>query len=180
MERIIVYGSRYGSSRRYAEELSGQTGIPAVSYKKAPALSDAETIVYLGGLYDGGVPGLEKTLKGLSLRPGQKLIIVTVGLADPEERENRKNIRASLQKRLPDELFSRARIFHLRGAIDYEGLNAGHRAMMSLLYRSLCRTPPEKLTAEDRALMETYGKQVDFTDFGSLEPVIAEIRRGTA
>ena len=38
-------------------------------------------------------------------------------------------------------------------------------------------TPFEKQTAENRALIETYGKQVDFTDIGALEPIIHEIQR---
>ena len=45
MEHIIIYGSQYGSSRRYAEKLSEQTGIPAVSYKDAPDLSGRRLVV---------------------------------------------------------------------------------------------------------------------------------------
>ena len=179
MNDILLYGSRYGSTRRYAEKLSEQTGIPAVSYKKAPVLSDRKTIVFLGGLYAGGVLGLAKTLGRLSLQNGQKLILVTVGLADPNEAETRSNIRASLQRQLPVELLDRAKVFHLRGGMDYQKLSFGHRTMMKLLYQSLRGTPLEEQTAENRALMETYGKQVDFTDFGALEPIIQEIQRGT-
>ena len=83
MSDIILYGSKYGSTRRYAIALSEQTGIPAIEYSHAPALSDKRVIVYLGGLYAGGVLGLAKTLRGLALREEQKLILVTVGLADP-------------------------------------------------------------------------------------------------
>ncbi len=179
MEHIILYGSRYGSTRRYAESLSKQTGIPAVSYKDAPDLCGMKTIVYLGGLYAGGVMGLVKTLRDFSLKDGQKRILVTVGLADPNEPENRDNIRASLQKQLPAEQLDRAKIFHLRGGIDYQNLSFGHRTMMKLLYRSLRGTPLEKQTAENRALIETYGKQVDFTDFSTLGPIVLEIQRET-
>lgn len=179
MEHIIVYGSQYGSTRRYAEKLSEQTGIPAFSYKDTPALSGKKIIVYLGGLYAGGVLGLAKTLRGFSLRDGQKLILITVGLADPSEPENQHNIRASLQRLLPAELLDRAKIFHLRGGIDYQKLSFGHRTMMKLLYQSLRRTPFEKQTAENRAFLETYGKQVDFTDFRALEPIIQAIQRET-
>ncbi len=178
MERIIVYGSQYGSARRYAQKLSEQTGIPAVSYKQVSELAGMKTIVYLGGLYAGGVLGLAKTLRGFSLRDGTKLILVTVGLADPDEEENRVNIRSSLQRQFP-ELFDEAKIFHLRGAIDYQKLSFGHRTMMALLYQSLRRTPLEKQTAENRALIETYGKQVDFTDFDALEPIMQEIQGET-
>ena len=177
MEHIIVYGSQYGSTRRYAEKLSEQTGIPAVSYKDAPVLSDKTIIVYLGGLYAGGVLGLAKTLRDFSIQDGQKLILVTVGLADPSEPVNRHNIRASLQRQLPAELFDRANFFHLRGGIDYQKLSIGHRTMMKLLHQSLRRTPYENQTAEDRTLVETYGKQIDFTDFGALKPIICEIQR---
>ena len=180
MEHIIVYGSHYGSTRRYAEKLSEQTDIPAVSYKQMPDLSDIKTIIYLGGLYAGGVLGLAKTLRGLSLHGGQTLIIVTVGLADPKEPENRENIRVSLQRRLPTELFCRTKIFHLRGGIDYQNLSVGHRTIMALLYQSVCKTSSEKQTAENRAFIETYGKQVDFTDFCALEPIIQEIQKGDA
>ena len=179
MKHIIVYGSQYGSTRRYAENLSEQTGIPAVGYKDAPNLSDMKIIIYLGGLYAGGVLGLAKTLRNFSLQDGQKLILVTVGLADPNEPENQHNIRTSLQKQLPAGLLDQAKIFHLRGGIDYQQLSFGHRTMMKLLYQSLRRTPLEKQTAENRALIETYGKKVDFTDFGALEPIVLEIQRET-
>ena len=147
--------------------------------QRRTALSDKKIIVYLGGLYAGGILGLMKTLRGFSLRDGQKLLIVTVGLADPNEPENQNNIRASLQRQLPARLLDRAKVFHLRGGIDYQKLSFGHRTMMKLLYQSLRRTPLEKQTTEDRALIETYGKQVDFTDFGVLEPIIWEIQRET-
>ena len=177
MEHIIVYGSQYGSTRRYAEKLSEITGIPAASYKDAPSLSGMKTIIYLGGLYAGGVLGLAKTLRDFSLGDGQKLILVTVGLADPNEPENQHNIRTSLQRQLLQELLDRAKIFHLRGGIDYQKLSFGHRTIMKLLYQSLRRTPLENQTVENRALIETYGKQVDFTDFSALEPIIHEIQR---
>ena len=177
MEHIILYGSKYGSTRRYAEKLSERTGLPAVSYKNTPDLFDKKTIVYLSGLYAGGVLGVTKTLRDFPFQKDQKLILVTVGLADPNEPENQDNICASLQKRLPAKLLDQAKIYHLRGGIDYQKLSLGHRAVMKLLYHSLCKTPFEQQTAENQALIETYGKRVDFTDFSTLEPIVHEILR---
>ena len=118
MKSIIIYGSRYGSARRYAQELSKQTGIPDVSYQEAPLLSELETVVYIGALYAGGVLGLTKTLRRQSFEKHQRLIIVTVGLADPDIPQNRENIRNSLPKQIPAQLYGRAAVFHLRGAIE--------------------------------------------------------------
>ena len=107
MKSVILYGSRYGSARRYAQELSKQTGIPAVSYQEAPPLSKLETIVYIGALYAGGVLGLTKTLRRQSFGEHQRLVIVTVGLADPDILQNRENIRNALQKQIPAQLLNR-------------------------------------------------------------------------
>ena len=177
MKSVILYGSRYGSARRYAQELSKQTDIPAVSYQETPPLSKLETIVYIGALYAGGVLGLTKTLRRQSFGEHQRLVIVTVGLADPDILQNRENIRNALQKQIPAQLYGRAAVFHLRGAIDYQALSLGHRTMMALLHRSLQKKSAEEWNEEDRALMETYGEQVDFVDFASLRPIINEMQR---
>ena len=179
MKSIIIYGSRYGSARRYAQELSKQTDIPAVSYQEAPPLSKLETIVYIGALYAGGVLGLTKTLRRQSFGEHQRLVIVTVGLADPDILQNRENIRNALQKQIHAQLYGRAAVFHLRGAIDYQALSLGHRTMMALLHRSLQKKPAEEWSEEDKALMETYGKRADFADFASLRPIVNEIQGDT-
>lgn len=68
IKSIILYGSHYGSSRRYAQKLSEQTNIPAVCYKDTPSLSDKNPIIYLGSMYAGGILELKKTLHGFSDR----------------------------------------------------------------------------------------------------------------
>ena len=74
--------------------------------------------------------GLTKTLRRQSFGEQQRLVIVTVGLADPDILQNRENIRNALQKQIPAQLYGRAAVFHLRGAIDYQALSLGHRTMM--------------------------------------------------
>ena len=176
MENIIIYGSRYGSTRRYAENLSEKTGIPAVSYTHAPNLALLNTVIYLGGLYAGGVVGLAKTMRHFSLREEQNLFIVTVGLADPTDAKNQDNIRSSLQKQLSKEQYQRAKIFHLRGGIDYAQLKLYHRLAMWMLYQSIRHLPAEKQTEENMGMIETYGKKVDFVDFDTLFPLVEEIK----
>lgn len=177
MDNIIIYGSKYGSSRKYAEELSKQTGIPAIDFQTSPDLCNKKKIIYIGGTYAGNVTGLENTFRGFELKENQKLMIVTVGLSNPSESENRRNMLGSLKKQLSKELFEKAKFFHLRGAIDYSKLSFTHRTLMSLLYKVLSKTPDEKLTSQNRTIVETYGKQVDYTDFRALEPIMFEIKK---
>ena len=174
MNTLIVYGSQYGTTKRYAEKFAEMTHFPVISYEKAKTLTDYEQIIYFGGLYAGGVKGLKNTVKKLS--PNTKLIIVTVGLADVSDEENVKNIRNSVKKQVPEHLLKAASVFHLRGGIDYSKLNFMHKTMMGMLYRSLASKPVESLTHEEKALIETYDKKVDFVDYDSLRQIVEATR----
>ena len=175
MSSIIIYGSCYGSTKQYAEELSKRTNIEAISFKNVKKINAYNTIIYLGGLYAGGVLGMAKTIKKLKDFSNKKIIIVTVGLSDPTDEVNKNNIRNNIKNQIQKEIFEKAKIFHLRGGIDYSKLNFAHKTMMKLLYNSVKNLPEEKLTAEDRAMIETYNKKIDFIDFSSLEQIISEI-----
>ena len=96
MERaIIIYGSYYGSTKRYAGHLSEMTGIETVAFKEAKDIDKYERVIFMGALYAGSVLGLKKTVSKMS--PKQKLIIVTVGLVDPTDPENIAYIRHSIK-----------------------------------------------------------------------------------
>lgn len=173
MKTLILYGSQYGTTKRYADELSRLTGLPALSYEKAVDLAGCEQIVYLGGLYAGGVKGLKQTAK--KFPAGVRLILVTVGLADVQDEQNIENIRRSVRRQLPAGLLQNTVLFHLRGGIDYGKLSLPHRAMMTLLYNHARKLSPEQQSAETKAMIETFGRQVDFVDFAALAPVAAAI-----
>ena len=175
MRTIIVYGSQYGTAKRYAEALAGKMDSVIKSYEEPMDLGAYDNIVFIGALYAGGVLGLKKTLSGIHDLQDKKIVIATVGLADPHDGENTESIRNSLKKQLSENIFIHARIFHLRGGIDYSRLNLKHRTMMALLYGKAKGLAEEKKTAEVKAMIDTYGKRVDFVDFGSLAPIIREI-----
>ena len=174
MKQLIVYGSQYGTAKRYAELCARQTGLPVLRCQDARDLSEWEEVIYFGALYAGGVMGLRKTVR--TMRTDARLVIVTVGLADVSDQENIRHIRTALQSQVPESLLSRAAIFHLRGGIDYQKLNLKHRTVMALLYNKVKSMPQEQRNAETQALIDTYGKQVDFFDPDSLIPLMRSIR----
>ena len=175
MSNIIIYGSHYGTTKQYAKELSRRTNIEAIFFKNVKEINDYDNIIYLGGLYAGGVLGMSKTIKKLNNIVNKKIIIVTVGLSDPMDEVNKNNIRNNIKKQVTKEIFEKAKIFHLRGGIDYSKLNFKHKTMMKLLYNAVKNLPKEKQTAEDRAMIETYNQKVNFVDFSSLDKIINEI-----
>lgn len=173
MKQIIIYGSQYGHAQQYAEELARQTQIELAPFTQAGDINQYDRIIYIGALYAGGVKGLAKTLKKLKPNRSSELIIATVGLADPANQTNTDSIKAAIQKQIAPALYARAKIFHLRGGIDYRQLNFWHRLMMKMVYRAVKKQAADKPTAETSEMIATYGQAVDFVDLSTLKPIMA-------
>ena len=173
--KIIIYGSQYGTAKQYAEELARKTGIDLKRYEDVTDINQYDTVIYIGGLYAGGVLGMKKTLAKISQCQSKKIIIATVGLADPMDTANTNSIKNSMKRQLSKELYENAHIFHLRGGIDYSRLGLKHKIMMGLLYKKAVGLPEEKKTAEIKAMIETYNKKVDFVNFDSLTAIVNDI-----
>ena len=159
---IITYGSQYGSTEHYARKFADCTGLPVMPYHDVKDLSGYACVIHFGALYAGGVLGLRQLVP--LLPPKAEFILVPVGLADVQDAENVQHIRDAIRRQLPEDVFRRTRIFHLRGAIDYGRLTLKHRTMMALLYTKVKGLPAEKRSAETQAMIETYGKQVSFVE----------------
>lgn len=170
--KIIIYGSQYGTTRRYVDELGKRTGVEVKNYEEIEDVNKYDTIIYFGALYAGGVMGMKKTFSKLVSVSNRKIIIATVGLADPTDDENTTTIKMGMEKQLSKDVFEHAYIFHLRGGIDYSCLGFKHKTMMTMLYKKAIGLPEEKKTAEVRAMIETYGKKVDFVEFSYLDDIV--------
>ena len=176
MNRVVIYGSFYGTTKKYAMELAKRLEVEAIDYNEVKDINKYDSIIYLGGLYAGGVLGMAKTLKKLSI-DDKEIIIATVGLADPSDEENINNIEMHMKKQLSEEMFTKSKIFHLRGGIVYKDLSFKHKFLMKLVYSKAKKTPEEERNAELKAMIETYNKEVDFVNFCELDKMIEVLNK---
>ena len=177
MKRFIIFGSQYGTAKSYAQKLSQLTDIECISYDKIKNRLDVESVIYIGGLYAGGVKGLKTTMKYLP--ESADLTVVTVGLADVNDPVNVEKILHSLRSQLAHDRYIKTKFFHLRGGINYRNLTLLHRTMMSLLYQTAKKKDPKQLTEEDKVFLDSYNQQVNFVDFYSLKPICEWIVNGS-
>ena len=175
MDAVVLYGSHYGHTARYAQWLAEALDCRAVPARKAAAaaLEGCGTVIFGGGLYAGGVAGARFLKDHAGALAARRLALFTCGLADPANPENAENLRAAAERALPPELRAQTAVFHLRGGIDYPHLGPVHRAMMAALRAGLRRRDPAQLRQEDRELLATYGQHVNFLDRAALEPLTA-------
>ncbi len=178
MKTAVVFQSHYGSTQRYAQWIAEELSCDLWDRKKIKVvdLQPYHTIVCGGGLYAGGVLGIDLLAKHFQELRHKNLILFTCGLADPANPGNTDNIRKGLGKTLTPPMGEAIEIFHLRGAIDYQKLGLVHKAMMAALHHMITKKDAALLTDEDREMLATYGKAIDFTHRAATAPLIHYVR----
>ena len=173
MSKIIVYASRYGSTKRYADKLSELTGVEAVDYSKVKDITAYDKVIYMGSIIAGTVTGLKKTVS--KMQAGQELVIVSVGMLDPKDSENVNGIRSIIKEQIPAEFYDESRIFHLHGCIDYPNLKLSHRMLMSMMRSMASKKPADELDAVSRTVLATYGQRIDNVDLSALDVIVPSV-----
>jgi len=167
---VVIYKSKYGATKQYAQWIAQALDAPLfeASQIKPAQLMSYDMVVYGGGLYAGGIDGVEFVAKNSC----KSLAVFTVGLANPDITD----YSAILEKNFTGDMLSKTKIFHLRGGIDYKKLGIVHKGMMAALKKMLEKKDISQLSGEDKAILETYGGKVDFTDKDSIAPLITFVK----
>lgn len=172
MKKIaVIYKSHYGSTKQYAQWIAQELEVTPLEAKsvKPSELQNYDLVIYGGGLYASGIIGSELVTKN----PCKKLVLFTVGLADPSLTDYTEII----EKNIPSELLETTKIFHLRGGIDYKKLSLVHRAMMAMMKKmTVDKKSESEYDAQDIAFMESYGGSVHFTNCESIMPLVEYVR----
>jgi menaquinone-dependent protoporphyrinogen IX oxidase len=167
---LVVYQSNYGRTKQYAEWIAEELGADIIERKQASAtmLAGYDCVVYGGGLYAGGVLGVSLVAKN----PVKNLVVFTVGLADPAVTDYSE----IMDRGFPEGADKPLRVSHLRGGIDYKELSLIHKGMMGMVKKAAEKKSEAARTDEDKLFLETYGKEIDFTDRGSIAPLVEFVR----
>ena len=77
MNGIILYQSKYGATKKYADWISEATGFECVETKKAniKEVEKYDTIILGGGIYAMGIAGLSFLKKNIDLLSDKKIIV---------------------------------------------------------------------------------------------------------
>ncbi len=178
MKTLVLYKSKYGATKQYAMWIaeSLNADIFEESELKKIDFNIYDKFVYGGGLYAGGINGIDSIVKNFDKIRDKKIIIFTVGLADTKNQDNINSIKNSINKALPSELIEKAQFFHLRGEMDYSKLGTIHKGMMAMMKKVVSKKAQDKLTQEDREMLETYGKQVSFVSRENIDEIIDALK----
>ena len=174
MKCLVTYASKYGSTKKYAQWIAEALSCDLRDSKvvNGPLLAQYDIIIHGGGLYAGGLSGINTIVKNFNAISGKEIILFSCGLADPKDPENAAHIEAGLAKVLTPEMSGKIKQFHLRGGIHYAELSPIHKAMMAMLRKAMLQKGYDNLRPEDQLMLDTYGQVVDFTDKDTIQPLL--------
>ncbi|MDR0958606.1 MAG: flavodoxin domain-containing protein [Clostridiales bacterium] len=174
MRTAVIFQSKYGTTKRYAEYIARQLNCDLFETKavKNTDLSVYDAFIFGGGLYAGGIAGSSFVKQNWNIIIQKKIALFTVGLSDPAKTDYSQIISKAF---LPAQR-ERIKFFHLRGGIDYSELGFIHKSMMAMLNKHIESIANKgEATDEDKLFLETYGKKVNFVDFTGADEIIKYI-----
>lgn len=162
MKVLIIYHSKTGFSKRYAQWLAEALDCQAIPFKERKRVSenDYEKIIFFGGLYAGQMSGLKWLKNKLPELSGKRLAAVAVGCA-PMDGPDLSESMTKLFGGTPE-----IKGFYCQGGLDYEHMGAVDRAMMAALRAALKRKP------EMAEMLNVISHSFDGTKREYLDPVI--------
>lgn len=170
---IILYQSKYGATKKYAEWLTEMTGFDHIETKKAKAsdLDGYDVIILGGGVYASGILGFSFLKKNVKLFSDKKIAVFAVGASPYDE----KAIEQIRQLHFKDTLES-IPLFYCRGAWDEEKMKFGDRTLCRMLQKAVAKQDSDTLEPWQMALMSAVGQKCDWTDKAQLTPLLDFIK----
>lgn len=174
MNGVILYQSKYGATKKYAQWISEETGFPMIETAKASieAVKGYDIVVLGGGIYASGIAGLSFLQKNADDLKEKKILVFCDG-ASPYDEES---FRAVIQHNMKGKL-SGIPCFYCRGAWDMEAMGFVDRSLCKLLKKAVAKKDPDEYEIWEKALMDAGDKKCDWTDRKYIMPILDELNK---
>lgn len=165
----VIYKSKYGSTKRYAELINNSLKGDLFDVKKVNVgeLTYYNSIVVLGPVHAGKIAGFEKLKHSLEKLGEKEIAIVAVGLkkldkAEKEELFKNNNVPNGKEN---------IKAFYLRGAIDYPKMSFIDRMLFKFLKKQL-EKKKDTFTESDKELYEDIMGTKDYVSADNIKPIV--------
>lgn len=175
MKTLVLYKSKSGFTKKYAEWIGAELGADIFEASKVTAgmMTAYDTVVYGGGLYAVGINGVKLITENLKRLKDKKVVVFATGLSPAGEEAinevQNKNFSSEQQKQI--------RFFYLRGGFDYNKLKPFYKAAMSLMKWILKRK--KNLAPDDQGMLKALDQPVDFTRKNNIDEIVSYVNSTT-
>lgn len=168
-EGIVLYQSKYGTTKRYAGWISEELGCDLLEIKQAKieTILGYDPIIFGGGIYASGIAGINFLKKNIDKLCEKRVIVFAVG-ASPA---NPIAIDELKKRNMPGKL-TKIPLFYCRGAWKESAMTLEDRMLCNILKKSVSKKDPQQYEPWEEALMQSTGSDVDWTDISYINPII--------
>ena len=170
MNAIVIYKSKYGSTKDYACWIADELGCEAVDAKKVKIddLEKYDTIVYGGGLYAEMIAGVTLISKNLDKLIDKKIAVFTTGITPLDCREYYDN--KVVPKNFKGGVPKNVKIFNFMGKMIIEELTPVHKAAINSLKKLM--SGKKNPTEMEKLLIALCDVSGDFSDKNAIKELV--------
>jgi len=171
MNAIVIYKSKYGSTKQYAQWIAKELSCTALDAKnvKIDDLESYDTIVYGGGLYAETIAGVTLITKNLDKLSGKKIIVYTTGITPLECRDYYDKL--VLEKNFKGDSIEKIKVYNFMGKMLMSELSLVHRTAIKTLKKIM--SDKENPTEMEKLLIELCDADGDFTDENAIRELVS-------
>lgn len=170
MNAIVIYKSKYGSTKQYAEWIGEALSCPVQEAKSVSAkdLETYDTLIYGGGLYGEVINGVHLITKNMEKLRGKKIAVFTTGITPLKYREyyDKMVIEKNFKEGIPSEI----RVFNFLGKMVLKELSVPHRAALKTLKKIM--QGKENPSEMEKLLIELCDADGDFSDKAAIDALL--------
>lgn len=174
MNTIVIYKSKYGSTKAYAEWIAEALSCECVDAKNISAqdLTSYDCIVYGGGLYAEIINGASLITKNADKLADKKIAVFSTGITPLEYREYYDVM--VIEKNFKNGVPSNVRVFNFMGKMILDELSFVHRTSLKALKKLM--SGKEMPTEMEMLLAELCDANGDFSDRAQIKELVEYIK----
>ncbi len=168
MKTAVIYNSKTGFTKRYAEWIAEAAGgeCMELSVAKKKDLTPYEAIVFGGWACAGSISKIGWFKSNIDRWGDKKLIAFCVGGGPIDNPE----IEPALRRNFSDSEQKKVQVFYCPGGFNYEQMSAPSRLMMKMFVKTL-RAKKDK-TREEQEMIRMLSSSYDISDKRYIEPIL--------
>ncbi len=174
MNTVVIYKSKYGSTKAYAEWIAEELGCPAVDAEviNPTDFDKYDTIVYGGGLYAEMIAGISLITKNMDKLKNKKIAVFSAGLTPLDCREYYDKM--VIEKNFKQGVPSNIKIFNFMGKMIIDELSLPHKAAIKMLKKVM--SGKKNPTDMERLLIDLCDADGDFTNRDEIVALVEYIK----
>ncbi len=176
MSTIVIYKTKYGSTKDYAEWIAEAIGCEAVDAKtvKVTDLLEYDTIIYGGGLYAEVINGITLITKNLELFKDKNIVVFTTGITPPDCRDyyDKLVIERNFKTGLPENV----KLFNYMGKMVMDELTVVHRTAIKALKKLM--SGKENPTEMEKMLVSLCDMDGDYSNKTQITELLEYVKEG--